>query len=55
MNEKIDRAYLMSRIIGVRGRVTSLRHASPENPDERSRGQRELAKVSKDGLSRAKK
>lgn len=27
----------------------------PENPDERSRGQRELAKVSKDVLSEQKK
>ncbi|KYN21832.1 hypothetical protein ALC57_05815 [Trachymyrmex cornetzi] len=27
----------------------------PENPDERSQGQRELAKISKDGLSTAKK
>ncbi|KYQ57434.1 hypothetical protein ALC60_03395 [Trachymyrmex zeteki] len=45
----------MSRIIGVRERVRDLFVMHPENPDERSQGQRELAKISKDGLSKVKK
>jgi len=38
----------MSRIIEVRERMRDLFVMHPENPDERSQGQRELAKISKD-------